>query len=555
MFSLARWSAVGAIAAVWGTGWAKGETRFVRASALGEGDGSSWTNAFTTLQAALAVAQPGDEVWVALGTYPVPDNAGFIGPAGVSLYGGFSGVESSIAERPIGLRTRLTGFHPARGVIVLTLTGAAPGTVVDGFLLDGTLTHDHEGGGLAVLGGSATIRNCTFFDNIAGCGAAAFVSNADVTFEDSLFQHNWSQVGHGGAIKTIGVGSLTVTNCQFIDNLCRELDGVPGSGGGIYNGAGSVLRVARCLFDDNWAYNLGHEFVTIGGGVANESANARIENSIFIRNEASLGGGIGSTAPLTVVNCLISGNRASEPANNTPFRTGEGGGIYGDEDVNLTVKSCTVAANWSKHTAAGAAMDGSFENCILWYNVALVEPGDNPEALIDQQYKGDVEIRYSDIAGLLDGGGPDPQFPGSFESNPLFVSAPSLSNNGVFVAGDLHLESGSTCLDAGDNAAIPAGVTTDLDGLSRRFDDRGAPNVGLGSPPHVDIGCFERQAPPCPGDLNGDHAVDIGDLAILLANFGTQSGATLEDGDLDGDSDVDLSDLTALLSAFGNACR
>ncbi len=57
-----------------------------------------------------------------------------------------------------------------------------------------------------------------------------------------------------------------------------------------------------------------------------------------------------------------------------------------------------------------------------------------------------------------------------------------------------------------------------------------------------------------PGDVNGDHIVDINDLSILLAHFGTPSGATLADGDLEGDGDVDLSDLALLLSAFGTSC-
>jgi hypothetical protein len=61
-------------------------------------------------------------------------------------------------------------------------------------------------------------------------------------------------------------------------------------------------------------------------------------------------------------------------------------------------------------------------------------------------------------------------------------------------------------------------------------------------------------AAPCPGDVNGDRVVDLSDLAILLAHFGTLSGATLADGDLDGDGDVDLADLAQLLGSFGTNC-
>jgi len=54
-----------------------------------------------------------------------------------------------------------------------------------------------------------------------------------------------------------------------------------------------------------------------------------------------------------------------------------------------------------------------------------------------------------------------------------------------------------------------------------------------------------------PGDVDGDGDVDLTDLATLLTNFGTPSGATRGMGDLDGDGDVDLTDLATLLSNFG----
>lgn len=55
--------------------------------------------------------------------------------------------------------------------------------------------------------------------------------------------------------------------------------------------------------------------------------------------------------------------------------------------------------------------------------------------------------------------------------------------------------------------------------------------------------------PPCPADLTGDGLIDLGDLGILLANFGTGDG-----GDTDGDSDTDLADLGTVLAAFGTTC-
>jgi hypothetical protein len=52
----------------------------------------------------------------------------------------------------------------------------------------------------------------------------------------------------------------------------------------------------------------------------------------------------------------------------------------------------------------------------------------------------------------------------------------------------------------------------------------------------------------------GDRQEGLADLAQLLANYGTMSGAAYADGDLDLDEDVDLSDLAALLSVYGTVC-
>ncbi len=56
------------------------------------------------------------------------------------------------------------------------------------------------------------------------------------------------------------------------------------------------------------------------------------------------------------------------------------------------------------------------------------------------------------------------------------------------------------------------------------------------------------------GDINGDGTVNLADLSIMLANYGTTSGMSYEDGDLDGDGDVDLADLSRLLANYGSSC-
>ncbi len=53
------------------------------------------------------------------------------------------------------------------------------------------------------------------------------------------------------------------------------------------------------------------------------------------------------------------------------------------------------------------------------------------------------------------------------------------------------------------------------------------------------------------GDANWDGVVDVADLGILNANYGTTSGATWEQGDFNGDGAVDVADLGILNSHYG----
>ena len=75
---------------------------------VGTNDGLSWATAFRTIDAALTASAPGDEIWVASGTYTPrarldpadPRSARYVVRRNVRLVGGFSGNETSIWQWP-----------------------------------------------------------------------------------------------------------------------------------------------------------------------------------------------------------------------------------------------------------------------------------------------------------------------------------------------------------------------------------------------------------------------------------------------------------------------
>ncbi|HRD82490.1 MAG TPA: choice-of-anchor Q domain-containing protein, partial [Saprospiraceae bacterium] len=83
-----------------------GNVLYVKATATGANDGSSWTDAFTDLQSALGSTCPNiTEIWVAAGTYKPTSgtdrNISFVMKNGVAIYGGFSGngTETLLSQR------------------------------------------------------------------------------------------------------------------------------------------------------------------------------------------------------------------------------------------------------------------------------------------------------------------------------------------------------------------------------------------------------------------------------------------------------------------------
>ncbi len=367
-------------------------------------DGTSWADAFTELQSALTIAQSGDTIWVADGTY-LPDydvetqlhtedrTATFQLKSGVAMYGGFNGTETSLDQRDWQANETIlsgdlldddgTDFnetpHDDNSHHVVNSSGTNPNTILDGFTIragNGDGGPISDGGGLYNGDGSPALTNLIIKDNRAGHGGGMF---------------NWS-------------GNPTLTNVTFSNNVAD-----PYLGGGFYNREGAP-KLTQVIFEFNSALS--------GGGVYNYDGASNITNAVFRNNTAgSLGGGlVNRDGTPTLINVTFSGNESLT----------DGGGI-----VNLNDTLTLV-------------------NAILWGNTDA--SGDEQLAQINDELSDSAVINHSFIQGWPDDGSMNQN------TDPLFVDA---------VSGDLRLQQGSPATDAGDTSAVPATLTTDLAGNPR----------------------------------------------------------------------------------------
>jgi hypothetical protein len=253
------------------------------------------------------------------------------------------------------------------------------------------------------------------------------------------------------------------------------------NGGGIWINGGSV-SLSQLIISANFAAGQ-------GGAVRVTSASPTILNSSFLSNSVSNGGaggalysGGGSTVYLQ--NCIFRSNQISGAS------TG-GGGI--DTSGNTTLVNCVIAQNSPNGIQTNPA--GSNNNVIKsstfngnnpGYGLALFNSTGN--TIQNSVFWGDASgeifndglsafsAEYSDFQGGGVAGA------GNIAADPLFLSAPA----------DLRLGPSSPAVDAGKNVDVPGGVTLDLAGLPRFFDDPNVPDTGVGIPPIVDMGAYER---------------------------------------------------------------
>lgn len=287
-----------------------------------QGTGTSWMDAFGSLQQALEIAQGGDAIWVARGEYFTTSgnnrNLYFKIKDGVKLYGGFAGSEMSIAQRNINAnRTILSGEIGTPSLednafTVIYTENVSDKTVVDGFIITGgTANMVQEGessqakescgaGWYNLANGMASspkIRNCKFVDNKAREGAGMFnlaINNGECSpsIEKTQFIQNTAALD-GGAIynSTIGVGSKTAPK---LNNVVFEYN-IATYGGGIMNKAfdGEVAPLVQsCRFVSNKAHFQGAGVYNDFGG--DGSSKAIMISCVLQKNTSSVGNPVSS---------------------------------------------------------------------------------------------------------------------------------------------------------------------------------------------------------------------------------------------------------------------
>jgi hypothetical protein len=288
----------------------------------------------------------------------------------------------------------------------------------------------------------------------------------------------------------------------------------------------SSPTIVDCVFSQNIVSDA-------GGGMWCRFGDPTIINCVFTENAGCCGGGIWyfQSSP-TIINCVFDRNTASS----------DGGGITGAVGSVVVINS-TFASNIAP--MGGGIFNGypsspTLLNCVLWGNV--------PDSIAGPV---DVIVRYCDVEGGFTG-------TGNVDLDPTFVDAAN---------GNLRLQAGSPCIDAGVNAGVPHDVADldqdgdilelvprDLDGNARFAADELDFDPGCGVPVVVDMGPYELLGTPGPhpfklGDVTGDGAVGITDLLELLEAWGACPGCCV--ADLDVDLEVGILDLLTLLGNWG----
>jgi predicted outer membrane repeat protein len=426
-------------------------TWYVDASSPG-GNGSAGAP-FPALGQAFAAAISGDTVIVANGTY--------VGPSNRNLDFG----NRNLIVQSVGGAASCIIDCQLQGRAFLVQSGLTSATRIEGFTIqNGKVTGSSpisRGGGIYVKNSSPQVRACIF----TGCeasssGGAMETEQSGALIVGCVFDSNHSLGGAGGGALHVGGGTLTrVLDSDFVGNLARD-------GGAVTLQGNATFERCRCL---------GNTATEKGGALYAESAIVLLDQGCLAGNSAKSGGAISLyRGGWTISNCTIVDNTATVAA----------GAVY----------FAPAAPYVGNHT---------WRNDIFRNNTSPTGfPIDLRSAVLDVAYC-DLQGGQGSIAlysGTLNWGA------GNLDLDPLFVDPDGPDNNpSTTLDNDYRLSLASPCVDSASNPSVAPDafdldgdgnlsepVPFDFDGHPRFSEVPSAPNTGVGPPPIVDMGPWER---------------------------------------------------------------
>jgi hypothetical protein len=461
------------------------QVHYVKWNATGANDGSSWADAYTDLQSALAAASNGDEIWVAAGTYkPTPTidrSISFVLKNGVAVYGGFAGTETAHTQRDY--ETNLTILSGDIGVQddnsdnsyhVLVGSNTNNSATLDGFTVTagnafGLVSPDLNGGGINNHG-NITIVNSTITQNQAVQGGGVY-NTGFLTIANSSFTDN-TALDDGGAIGSSGDNpSIRITESDFTSNHA-ERDG----------GAVSVQDGNLIVQASTFANNTADSF---GGSISIEQGGSHIfQDNTFLNNSAQSGGALRLESveqPVFIRENLFSNNHAD-------YHGGAIFEVFASSLASFRIENNTFHANHATDAGAVSVNDqASIINNTFSDNSAVamgasLYMGQSADVVVWNNIFangiGTQECYFHNSGFNSLSGGHNLVEDGSPTCLPTLTGDPmldSLADNGGSTE-TMALGAGSPAIDSGDDTNCPA---TDQRGVTRP----------QGS--HCDVGAYE----------------------------------------------------------------
>jgi hypothetical protein len=429
-------------------------TIFCDPSATGSNNGTSWENAYTSLQAAIDAGAATDEVWVKARSISLSATIDFDNANNIKVYGGFAtgltGTSGSVAGRDLAANITTLNGGSARKIAAITHS-----VLVDGF----DFANGSGGPAGASISGATntiTLSHNKFTHNVGsymGCDID-IASGSTINIEDSTF-HGGSGAAYGGSIASAIAGTLNIKRCAF------DGHSVISEGIFLYKAGSGTAYLEDCTFAGGSVVT---GFYGSGGAI---SLMAGTTNILRCRvkdctTHADAWGGavkIEGTCSATAVNCIFTNNHAAY------------GGAILSYGTSFSITNCIVADNHSYADGGGISCYGttSIANSIFWNNAA--------DGANDQIDNGGATptVTYSDVQGGYTGTGnvnDDPHFLGGTGSDPY--------NFGTTT---------SSAIDSG-NAGDTGYPTTDILGQAR-VDYPGVTNTGACTPNYSDMGAYE----------------------------------------------------------------